>query len=104
LEKGMVKQKTTDESRKNIPSTTTEEEDLVTAGQRRINFIWEVTQAIIAVSITWATIYGELNDKSSTIITAGFFLVVGVYLQRTNHQSIGGVGKKTNENKYYDGR
>ena len=89
---------------KSLPPNTTEQEDIVTAGQRKINVIWEVTQAVIAVSITFATIYAELRGVDSTILVAGFFLVVGVYLQRTNHQSIGGVGRKVSDNREYIGR
>lgn len=87
-----------------LPPTTTAQEDKVTAGQRKINIIWEITQAIIAISITFATIYAELALIDSTILVAGFFLVVGVYLQRTNHQTIGGVGRKAGDHQEYKGR
>ena len=89
---------------KPIAPTTTTQEDLVVAGQRRINLIWEITQAVIAISITAATVFCEINKIDSDIITSGFFLVVGVYLQRTNHQSIGGLGSKANEQQPYQGR
>ena len=39
-----------------LPSATTSEQDRTTAGQRRINLIWETTQACIAVSIVMANV------------------------------------------------
>lgn len=80
-----------------LPPKTTEQEDMVTAGQRRINFIWEVTQALISLAITGATIYCAIKDIESSVIYNAFFLVVSVYLVRTNHKLIGGVGPKTGE-------
>ena len=86
----------------NLPPTTTAQEDVVTSGQRRINLIWEVTQAVIAVSITLAIIYTSINKVSSQELTNAFFLIVGFYFSRTNHQAIGGVGAKPNP--IYEGR
>jgi hypothetical protein len=92
-------------------STTTLEEDrsslgvrteagLRTAGQRRINIIWEVTQATIALAVTGATLYVAamlaLKDQGQTaaflLLSNAFFLVVGFYFGRTNHQRVGGIG------------
>lgn len=93
------------------PADTTAEEDrgtartrdegaLRTAGQRRINVIWEITQAVIAVAVTGSTLYVAavlaMKDKGETaaflLLSNAFFLVVGFYFGRTNHQRIGGVG------------
>lgn len=71
------------------------ETSLTTAGQRKINLIWEVTQGTIAVSITWAIIYTEINQISSNVLQNAFFLIVSMYFVRTNHILTGGVGKKT---------
>lgn len=79
---------------------TTAEENRKTAGQRRINAIWEVTQAVIAVSVTAQTlrVAGSLamNDKGEMgaflLLSNAFFLVIGFYFGRTNHQRTGGVG------------
>ncbi len=71
--------------------STTEEEDRQTFGQRRINLIWEATQATIAVSVTIATVIGALWGVESDVLSNSFFLVVGFYFGRTNHQRIGGV-------------
>lgn len=78
-----------------LPPTTTAEENTVTAGQRRINLVWELTQACIAVSITWAIIYMRVSgiESDGTLINA-FFLVVAMYFVRTNHSLIGGTGIK----------
>lgn len=64
------------------------------AGQRRINLLWESTQAAIALSITWALIYCELKKIDSVVLKNAFFLVVAMYLIRTNHTLTGGVGPK----------
>lgn len=64
------------------------------AGQRRINLLWESTQATIALSITGALIYCELNKIESVVLKNAFFLVVAMYLIRTNHTLTGGPGPK----------
>jgi hypothetical protein len=86
------------------PPTTTSEQDRKSAGQRRVNIIWEVTQAIIAVSVIAATLYvdgavalhgGELATvQSSALMQLNVMaaLVTGFYFGRTNHQRSGGVG------------
>lgn len=76
------------------------EETLRTQGQRRINLVWEVTQALIAIGVTGATLYvsatlalrGEKAEAAVLLLSNSFFLVVGFYFGRTNHTKIGGVG------------
>ncbi len=80
-----------------LPPTTTAEQDLRTAGQRRINGIWEGTQALIAVCVVLATLYSAVFvpgiDKAAfTFLTNVLFVVIGFYFGRTNHQRTGGVG------------
>lgn len=95
-----------------LPPNTTEEQNTVTAGQRRINFIWEITQAIIALVVVvgnvWVAVYQALSPIVSSahpdILSNALFLVIGFYFSRTNHQSIGGVGYKENMNDPYQGR
>ena len=65
-----------------------------TAGQRRINAIWEYTQSIIALSITAANIYCGIKQIPSPNLQTAFTLVISIYLIRTNHHLIGGVGSK----------
>ena len=75
------------------------ETTLRTAGQRRINIIWEVTQACIAIFVTVSTLYVAakltLGDKASEasflLLSNAFFLVIGFYFGRTNRQKVGGV-------------
>lgn len=82
-----------------LPATTTSEEDRHTLGQRRINVIWEATQALIAVAVTGSTLYVAailaMKDQGQTaaflLLSNAFFLVVGFYFGRTNHQRVGGV-------------
>lgn len=78
----------------NIPPTTTEEQDTVTAGQRKINIIWEVTQAFIALTVTMALIYVSIKKIDSEELKNAFFLIIGFYFSRTNHTNIGGTGRK----------
>jgi len=71
------------------------EQDKMTAGQRRINFIWEFTQATIAVIITLSVVYCDINKIESEKLTNAFFLIISMYFVRTNHSIIGGIGYKT---------
>jgi hypothetical protein len=87
-----------------LTPTTTTQEDLVVAGQRKVNLIWEFTQAGVALLITGALIYCEINNIDSATIRNGFFLIIGFYFSRTNHQAIGGIGAKKNEGQAYQGR
>lgn len=70
------------------------ETSLTTKGQRKINLIWELTQGIIAVSITGAIIYVEVRQIQSSVLQNAFFLIASMYFIRTNHILTGGVGKK----------
>ncbi len=79
--------------------TTTAEEDRATHGQRRINVMWETTQAIVAIAVTMTTlgvcaylvVNGANPDGAFLLLSNVFFLVVGTYFQRTNHTKIGGL-------------
>jgi hypothetical protein len=95
-----------------LPPDTTSQQDLTTAGQRRVNLIWEYTQAVIALSVVTTTMgtaaYQVLHPKPDvqipTIIAVAFGTVVGFYFSRTNHAAIGGVGPKTDQTQPYAGR
>lgn len=56
-----------------VAPTTTNEQNITTAGQRRINLIWEFTQAIIAVSITFAVIFRIIEKHSKCNINKRIF-------------------------------
>jgi hypothetical protein len=72
----------------------------VAQGQRRINLIWEITQAFVAVAVTMVTLYVSANltltekgdQAAALLLSNAFFLVIGFYFGRTNHQRVGGVG------------
>lgn len=89
-------------SEQSIPPNTTVQEDLTTAGQRRINIIWEVTQSVIACSVVLSCmivgVYQALHNEGifPATLSNAFFLIVGFYFSRTNHAAIGGVGIKPN--------
>ena len=89
--------------------TTTHQEDLTTAGQRKVNLIWEYTQSVLALLVVGANMivgtYHGLAEKQPpypTILSSSLFLIVGFYFSRTNHAAIGGVGPKPSEE--YKGR
>lgn len=65
--------------------------------QASVSFLWEITQGLIAVAITFAVIYLAIIQVESSVIENAFFFVVATYVTRTNHQRIGGVGPKANE-------
>lgn len=80
---------------------TTAEQDRTTYGQRRINLIWEATQALIALSIIWsstgAAIWIVISDPMNRLMAFLFLsnvvsIVIGFYFGRTNHQRTGGIG------------
>jgi Co/Zn/Cd efflux system component len=77
-----------------IEANREQEQDKMTAGQRRVNLIWEFTQGLIAILITVAVIYCALNKIESQALSNAFFLIVSMYFVRTNHQLIGGTGTK----------
>lgn len=94
-----------------LAPTTTEQEDITTAGQRRVNIIWEVTQAVIALVIVVGNVavavYSGFRGTAAefpSILSNSLFLVIGFYFSRTNHQAIGGIGRKGNESQTYHGR
>ena len=74
-----------------MPPTTTVQEDLVTAGQRRINLIWEFTQAAVTILITVAAIFCAVNKVDADVLNFAFVAVISTYYARTNHTKIGGV-------------
>lgn len=100
--------------------TTTEAQDAVSEGQRRINLIWENTQSRIALMVVTAGVV--LNsvvvllvvflNRETTVpqlslisiclqfinLTVG--IVIGFYFSRVNHQAIGGIGPKPPEQPY----
>lgn len=79
-----------------LSPTTTVQQDITTAGQRRINLIWETTQAVVAVMITGAVVYNAISGIEITKdLSNAFFLIVSMYFVRTNHHLIGGTGSKT---------
>jgi len=101
-----------------LPPTTTAQEDLIHAGQRAVNILWETTQSKIALYV----IIGSMVVDGLTILVSvytgheltaavglalGFVnsLATGVtsfYFSRTNHSAIGGVGPKVMST--YEGR
>lgn len=85
-----------------LPPTTTVQDDKVTAGQRRVNILWECTQAVVAILVTLSFLYCEITKIDSEAVKMAFTLVIGFYFSRTNHQSIGGVGSKPTQK--YEGR
>lgn len=76
-----------------------QETALHTAGQRRVNIIWEMTQASVALMVTVATLYvssnlaltGDGETAAFLLLSNAFFLVIGFYFGRSNHTRIGGV-------------
>lgn len=81
------------------PQTATEaaRPPTTTASQRRVNLIWEITQALIAVAVTCTTLYvaaalstkGEGESAAFLLLSNAFFLVIGFYFGRTNHARAG---------------
>jgi len=84
-----------------VPPTTTEQQDITTAGQRKVNLIWEYTQASISIIVVMANMavavyqgFVKEHGEFPAVLQNTLFLVVGFYFSRTNHSAIGGVGPK----------
>ena len=101
----MLEQKEDKRVEESISPKTTKEEDINTASQRVINLIWERTQSRIAIMVvstamvsglltSIANLFYNKNDQVPTIVSVAFGTVIGFYFSRTNHSSIGGIGKK----------
>lgn len=105
---------------KTLAPQTTEQQDLTTAGQREINVLWEKTQARIALSVVFFTVFVNGALTLTLIITKGDLtgsqaigvsflnmicgIVISFYFSRTNHAAIGGVGSKPTDTQEYKGR
>ncbi len=95
-----------------VAPTTTTQQDLTTAGQRRINLIWEYTQSFVTIVVVLANLIvavvnGVRRDGMATehpaILSSALFLILGFYYSRTNHAAIGGIGHKPSQ-QTYEGR
>jgi len=64
------------------------------AGQRRINLIWETTQATTAVLITLSVIILAAKDIKSELLSNAFLMIIALYFVRTNHVKVGGVQER----------
>lgn len=94
------------DERLTMAPVTTSEQDLHSASQRRVNLIWEFTQAGIAVMVTSATIVTAIllavrahDENALQLLSNAFFLIVGFYFQRLNHVNVGGVQLPTQGRK-----
>jgi hypothetical protein len=76
---------------------------LRTAGQRRVNLTWEITQAIVAVVLTTGVlivagiliIRGDARASDALLLLSNaFFMIISQYFTRTNHTKVGGVQKE----------
>ncbi len=98
-----------DASEPHVDSLLVEQHGLVAAGQRKVNLIWEYTQAIVAILIVGANlaVWLSIAFRSTPVqmpggLTDALFVIVGFYYGRTNHAAIGGPGPKPPT--YYVGR
>ena len=83
-----------------LDPTTTRQQDITAAGQRKINLIWEYTQAIVTVMVVAANIVvavsngitGRGLNEHPQVLSYAMFIIIGFYYSRTNHAAIGGIG------------
>lgn len=82
---------------------TESETSLRTEGQRKINLIWEATQALVTILVVASTLFiagslvlsdGDEDNRAAAflLLSNAFFMIVTAYYQRTNHTRTGGVG------------
>lgn len=99
-----------EQSQQSVAPKTTAEQDLTTASQRKINFIWEFTQSAISILVVVSNMIVAVHmglvsgphPEFPVVLSSALFLIVGFYFSRTNHAAIGGVGVKPQEE--YHGR
>jgi len=96
-------------SSKPLPPRTTAQQDLTSEGQRKVNLIWERTQAFVAILIVCANILvwimAAFRNTVANVpagLSDALFVIVGFYYGRTNHAAIGGIGPKPTQP--YEGR
>lgn len=63
----------------NLNATTTLEQDKKTNQDRILDLLVEMTQTVLALAITIATIYISIKGLQSETMTNAFFLIVGFY-------------------------
>lgn len=72
-----------------------EQQSLTSIGQRKINLIWETTQAVMTVTIVLANVllafFPSNSENATYTLTNAMFVVLGFYYGRTNHQKVGGL-------------
>jgi hypothetical protein len=51
--------------------------------KRRLNLIWEITQAVIAIVVTISSVAMIFRGMISEMLGNAFFLVIGFYFGRT---------------------
>lgn len=103
-----------------LAPTTTEQQDITTAGQRAINKIWEYTQSAIALVVVISGVLinsvvilfvifknAEVSTSQLSLITISLQfinlttgIIIGFYFSRTNHSAQGGVGPKVADAPY----
>lgn len=81
------------------PTVATREQERKTQGQRRVNLWWEITQSMVAVIVTTATVYAAINRVESTVLVSAFTLIITLYFVRTNHNKTGGVGGSDSDSR-----
>jgi hypothetical protein len=92
----LVKEAAAEAARLVLAEARTTDKGLTERGQRRVN-IWEVTQAAIALLVVSATltlsilmvVRGNYVEASIQLLSSAFFLVIGFYFGRTNHDRVG---------------
>jgi len=87
-----------------LQPTTTEQQDVIVTRQSHVALIWESVQGLIAIAITGAVIYCSVNRIISQDLSNAFFLIIGFYYSRTNHEKGGAASAKSGTSPQYLGR
>ena len=68
-------------------SVLADAEVLAAKRKNKINFLWEATQAFLAVSLALSSIFAALTGPRTVpeVLTNALFVVLGFYFGRTNH-------------------
>jgi hypothetical protein len=67
----------------NLEPTTTEQQDKQAYHAQMIDFLMEITQTVLAISLTGATIYISIKGIASEELSNAFFLIIGFYFGKS---------------------
>jgi len=76
----------------NLPSTTTQEQDNESIQARKLDLLVEITQALLALAMTVATIFLAVKGITNEDVSNSFFIIIGFYFGKQLKDGVGKIG------------